>query len=330
MISILGYESARNTVKKVPLKQLKSFLSRTRNLVWVDLDRPTKADYKILSDIFHFHPLSIEDAEKPQTLPKIDSFPNYLFIVFHKVVLDPHLNTLDQKEIDFFLGRNFLVTVHHYDSFITRNNQEFLLHNPDMARLGADFILHRIVDSIVDIYLPILDKWEDDIDTMEERIFRKKLKGVLEETLRTRRHIAQFRRIIAPQREILHRLARRDSPFISPKAGIYFRDVYDHLTRCHQNLELNRETLHAAFEAYLSIISNHMAESSNRLNKVMQRLTIISTVFLPLTFLAGVYGMNFEYMPELNWRYGYFIIWSIFIALGAWMIYMFKKRKWMQ
>jgi magnesium transporter len=186
---------------------------------------------------------------------------------------------------------------------------------------GSDFLCHAILDELVDDYMPLLVQTDEEIDWMEDKVLEKPSSKILQRILAMKHITLTLRRIITPQRETMNRLSRDEFDVISQKHRIYFRDIYDHLVRIQDLMESVRDVVSGALDIYLSV-------TSNRLNEVMKALTIVSTIFLPLSFIAGVYGMNFHYFPEITWRYGYLYVWIVFISLGGFMVWFFKKRGW--
>ena len=305
--------------KNIPLNDIRKRISRKDCFVWVDLENPTDKEYDFIQKTFKFHPLSIEDCKQPIDFPKIDIFDDHMFVVFHSIELEKE--ELKKKEIDIFCGKNFIVSVHKHISKVTTDLKERYARDPSLAMGGPDFVFHKLIDKVVDNYLPILDYWDDKIELLEDRILEGKAEDALEDISDTRRRILEFKRSVSPQREILNKLARGDSPFVSEDALMYFRDVYDHIMRAFNVLETQRDLIASVFEVYLSVISNKM-------NEVMKTLTIIATIFMPLTFITGLYGMNFKYMPELSMKYAYFVVVFAMIILGVGMAAYFKKKGW--
>ncbi|HXW00643.1 MAG TPA: magnesium/cobalt transporter CorA, partial [Anaerolineae bacterium] len=186
---------------------------------------------------------------------------------------------------------------------------------------GADFLCYTILDQLVDKYLPVLDAMDEEIDQLEDQVLARPKPIVLQRILSLKHSILMLRRIIAPQREVMNRLSRDDLPQIDDQHRIYFRDIYDHLVRTHDLSESIRDVVTGTLDTYLSA-------TNNRLSEVMKALTIVSTIFLPLSFVAGVYGMNFDVLPELHWRYGYLMVWGIFILIVLGMLWYFRHREW--
>jgi magnesium transporter len=300
-------------------------LQDAEGLLWVSLEQPTEAEIQtILADTFHFHPLAIEDClSDGYQAPKVDIFGDYLFIIVHALQPNFPLDQFDTMELNCFLGRNYLVTSHRHPQMPpVQAVWERLARDERPLTRGADFLCYTILDRLVDEYMPLLDVMDEEIDRLEDEVVLKRPKpDVLERILSLKHSILTLRRIIAPQREVMNRLSRDDLPQIADVHHIYYRDIYDHLVRVHDLSESIRDVVTGALDTYLSA-------TSNRLNEIMKALTIVSTIFLPLSFIAGVYGMNFKYFPELQWQYGYCYVWGIFIAIAVGMLWYFRRRGW--
>jgi magnesium transporter len=305
-------------------EQITQTLQQTDGLLWVSLEQPSPEEIQlILQDRFHFHPLAIEDClNDGYQAPKVDVFGSYLFIIVHALQADFPLDQMDTVELNCFLGSNYLVTVYrgNHTSPVQTVWQRLERDERPIER-GADFLCYTILDQLVDEYMPLLDTMDAELDQLEDEVIARPKPAVLERILSLKHSILTLRRIIAPQREVMNRLSRDDLPQIAPQHRIYYRDIYDHLVRIHDLSESIRDVVAGTLDTYLSA-------TSNRLNEIMKALTLVSTIFLPLSFLAGVYGMNFEYFPELHWRYGYFAVWGIFILIIGAMLGYFRYRQW--
>ncbi len=321
MITVFAYSKEAEYRYFDRADTLPELLADKQNLVWLDLEKATPEEASLLSTCFNFHPLAIEDCITETLLPKIDNFGDYLFLVLHG-----SLATADQEfataEINFFLGRNYLVTYHDEPSrSVNRTKERCLKKGPPMT-LGADFLLHDILDGMVDHYFPVLDRFDQAVDRVEEKVFSNPSKEILNEIISLKKEVMALRRVTGPQREILNRLSRDKFRVVSSKAAVYYRDVYDHLVRITDLAESYRDIISGVLEAYLSQISN-------RLNEIMKVLTIFTATMMPLTLITGIYGMNFEHMPELQSRYGYFAVLGTMLALGVGMFWYFRRKKWL-
>lgn len=310
--------------KAFPMTKVKDALKDPDCLVWISLERPSQDEFDlVLKEIFQFHPLSIEDCQTTTYQPpKVDDFGHYLFLIIHAIHANGGQGELETDELDIFLGNNFLVTSHHEARM---SPVEFVWERVEKDERkyqnGPDFLCHSILDKLVDEFMPILDNMDEEIEVLEDQVLEKPRPEVLERILKLKHSIMALRRIISPQREIINRLSRDDFPMIDRQSRIYYRDIYDHLVRIQDLSETIRDLVTGAMDIYLN-------STSLRLNEIMKALTIVSTIFLPLSFVAGIYGMNFEYLPEVKWPLGYLFFWAIVISMFVGMLTYFKKRKW--
>lgn len=305
-------------------EQMVQALQDPDSLLWVSLEQPNEAEVQtVLVDIFHFHPLAIEDClSDGYQAPKVDVFGQYLFIITHALRADFPLDHMDTCELNCFLGPNYLVTSFRGQGMsAVEAVWERLERDERPVERGADFLCYNVLDQLVDEYMPLIDAMDEEVDKLEDEVLVRPKPVVLERILSLKHSILTLRRIIAPQREVMNRLSRDDLPQIKDQHRIYYRDIYDHLVRIHDLSESIRDVVAGTLDTYLSA-------NSNRLNEVMKALTIVSTIFLPLSFLAGVYGMNFDYLPELHWRYGYHLVWGVFISIVGGMLWYFHRRGW--
>jgi len=290
--------------------------------LWVDIEDP---DSDILEELlegrFGFHELAAEDSLSPNTLPKYDAFPTYDFFVFRAVNVNLREHGSQTYKLSAFLGRDFLFTVHNgrmeaIDQICAR-----LPEDKRILSNGPDYLLYEIVDLMVDAYFPLLEKVEECVDDLQDAIFLNAKPGHLDELLHLKRDVNVMRRQSLPQRELLNLMSRGDSPFIRKEHLIYFRDLYDHMFRISETIDSERDMMSGTMEAYLSVIAN-------RTNEIMRVLTVLSTIMLPLTLIAGIYGMNFEHMPELHWLHGYPFALGLMAATTLVMLMWFRKKGW--
>jgi len=291
-------------------------------MLWVDLCKPTDEESFVLTHDFDFHPLAIEDviAEKPHT--KIDDYDRYLFLVFQIVDYIGREEGLKISEIDMFLSHNSVVTVHYDEHRIF----DYLYHRAErderlMSR-GVDFLFHALIDTIVDNYNTTLDILEYEVDQVEDDV----LDGPDEETLKSiftlRRDIVHLKRFVIPQMEVLSRLSREQFKFISGKAARYFSDIHDHLVRINDIVDFHRAILNSSLEVYYSSVST-------KTNEIIKFLTIFTVLFIPPTFLVGLWGMNFDFMPELGWKFGYIFALLLILTVILGLLLFFRRKKWL-
>ena len=295
---------------------------------WVELERKTDEADRFLVDM-HIHPLSIEDIWNSGAHPKIDDFPNYLYIIVHGIG-SAHRTKLDLVEVDVLIGPNWLIT-HDRSGLVSDDIGTELDHSPRLLHKGAPWLAHAVLDRVVDRYLPIIDQLDSDIDELENDVIEKagtpKGRGVLTQILDFKRMLQGLRRMSIHQREVLLKLSRGEYDEIPVDALAFYRDVYDHFLRIQDIAESYRDLVTSCLDAYLSV-------QSNRMNEVMKTLTLMSTVMLPLTFIAGIYGMNFKTedspynMPELGWFLGYPFALGLMVVVAAAIMLFFYRKGW--
>jgi len=291
-------------------------------VVWVDLAAPSIPESLILSDTFAFHPLSVEDAMSALQFPKVEAYDGYLYIILHGIAYQAHERCFDTHDIDFFLGQTYLVTVHDGRSMSIADLREHATRNPKILSDGPVALLHRIVDAMVDRYRPEVDKLEDRLDDLEKAIFEDPKPALAKAILDEKRQVARLRRIITPQRDVIARLARRDFVDISTEMSFRFRDIYDHLVRVADDAIMFQDRITGMLDAHLSNVSN-------RLNEVMKVLTVVATIFMPLTLLTGIWGMNVP-LPRFPGSQAaqFWWVFGIMTAVVIAMLMVFRRRRW--
>lgn len=271
---------------------------------------------------FNLHPLIQEDIANTTQRSKVEEYDDMLFAVIKDVTFNENSKLINIEQISFVLGNNFLLSFQEKEGDCYDIVRERIINNKGrIRRMNSDYLLYRLLDATVDKYFTTLEVIGDFIGELEAEILENANKISLSHIHQLKRELIILRKHIWPLREVVNKLVRDEHPLISKDVRIYFRDIYDHTIQAIDTLETYRDMVSTIEELYLSILSNKM-------NEVMKVLTIIATLFIPLTFIAGVYGMNFEFMPELKWKYSYPILWLIMISLIFGMIYYFKKRKW--
>ena len=319
MITVVTYAPDEGLVENQPVDRLAELLQRRDRIVWVDLYSPSHEESAVLSTVFNFHPLALEDCETRRHHPKIDDYREYLFILAHGIHPESSMREFRTRQLCLFVGPNYLVSFHKEKSRSVIHSLESALKNHRVISDGPGSVLYNILDFQVDQYFPVMDNFEKKIDEIEDRVFTSQTAVILEEVLTLKRALMRLRRISGHQRDILSRLIRREFALIDEHTAINLRDVFDHLVRITDLADTYRELVASVLDAHLSIVSN-------RTNDIMRALTVVATLFIPLTFIAGVYGMNFEYMPELHWRYGYLLVWGLMIGVAVFMYRLFRKR----
>ncbi len=294
----------------------------SNTFIWVDLAAPSIPELLILSDTFAFHPLSVEDARAELHYPKIEAYDGYLYAILHGIGFQTEDSEFSTHDVDFFVGPNYLVTVHNGHSRSIAEQHENAARNPKVMGEGPVALFHRIVDAMVDHYGPEMQKLEDRLDQLESAVFDNPTPEIIRQILNEKRRVGGLRRIITPQRDVMARLARRDFVDISTDMSFRFRDVFDHLQRLNDDATMFQDRITGILDAYLTNVSN-------KLNEVMKVLTVVSTIFMPLTLVAGVWGMN-VHLPQFPGSDVAQFWWVLLICIGiiVSMLTFFRRRRW--
>ncbi len=301
-----------------PIHRVSDLLKAGVALVWLDVTAPTQAFFDLVREEFDLHPLAVEDALQRHQRPKLDRYERYDFVVLYTATWE---ETLQARELDIFLGENFVITSHGDAMGLVDEVWGRVATNP--AALGnapAGALLYLIADALVDSYFPILDDISERIDRLEETLFTRG-DNILPKVLELRRALLELRRLLGPERDIFNLLSRRDQPFFDPSLTTYFSDIYDHLLRATDLLDVQRDLLTGILEAYLSVVSNN-------LNQVMKVLTAVATILMVMSLIAGIYGMNYALFPQNDWPYGFCFAIGAMAAAGLALTWLFRKRGW--
>lgn len=328
MIRTLYFTVDKKLQTDLETEQIKTVLQSDAGLLWMDFEATAAdIDEKLLTELFGFHPLAVDDALQETHVSKVDDWGGYLYIVLSPVVFEKTNGSfLEIRELDVFLGKNYLVT--HHDQSLTAIDRVWTASQRDERHIsqGADHLLYRIIDEVVAQYMPVVEAIDDEVDSLESEIFSVPGPDVLSRIFSLKRSILQLRRIIGPQREVLNKLARDDFKVIDARARIYFRDVYDHMVRLHDLTESLRDLIGGTLDTYLSVINN-------RMNDIMKTLTVITTLFMPISFVASFFGMNYFY-PNVKtdeWTNlpAFVVTLAIMVLLPTAMIAWVRRRGWM-
>ena len=294
-------------------------------LLWVDLFIHSEADAAVLKDVFQFHPLTIEDCVSPHVDPaKIDDHGEYLFVVVQALEEYQPDAEIRSIEVDFYLGPNYVVSCRRELVSAIDEYRERCLQDEYILSHRADWLLHGLLDALVDEYLPVVDAIDDTIDRLEEAVLHNPDGGILHQIMMVKRNALRLRRAATPQRDIMNRLSRHEYPkFISEETAIYYRDIYDHLVRVEYLIEALRDLADGALNTYLSVVSK-------RLKEVMKVLTAAAAVFLPLTLISGIYGMNFSHnqFPAFGEPWGFVAVVGTMVTIAVAMLVFFRSRRW--
>jgi magnesium transporter len=307
---------------------LPELLADKTNVVWVDLRGETPEQIEeakhVLLNIFGFHHLTVEDCIETRNAPKIEAFPNYIYFIMHGVKPgETAPGNFVTKELDGYLGHNFVVTFHDQRFRSIKDVKEQVRSSTFSCQRGAAYLLHQILDRLVDNYMPVVDEFDNVIDELEDRVLglRKSNTAVLEEIMDVRRSVARLRRISARQLEVLYRISHGEFPQIPEHILPFYRDVHDHLLRVSDLSENYRDLVNGLFEIHFSVVANST-------NDVMKTLAIVSAILLPLSLIAGIYGMNFDNIPELRSRNGYYLTLAGMGLLTVILLFYFWRRGW--
>ena len=302
------------------LNALAQALGDAKVLVWVDAEGEPPEALEALARQFDLHPVTVEDFIHRNQRPKIEEFDQYVFLVIHalRAIRDDELET---DELHVALKQNWLLTVHDRPLEAVKRVYDRCLADPRSLQHGASFLLYLLSDAVVDRCFPVLDDLGDEIDALEDAVVTAPARARMHRIFQVKRVVVQLRKVVSPQREVYNALSRRDYPYIDPQTAVYFRDVHDHLVRAFEVIDSYRDLVANTLDAYL-------AATSNRLGQVMKQLTIIATIFMPLSFLTGFFGMNFTGIPfSQSWLLG--LVLAMMVGLPVVMLALFVRRGWL-
>ncbi len=323
-ITIIDYDEKQFQEKEVKTIEECFPFKDTPTVTWINVDGVHQVD--VIENIgrhFELHPLIREDIMNTEQRPKMEDFERYIYIVLKMLYYDEKENETKIEQVSLILGENFVISFQEMEGDIFDPIRERIRNGKGRIRkLGADYLAYALLDAIVDKYFLILERLGERIERMEEELVNNPKPEILHEIHRLKREMIFLRKSVWPLREVINGLERGESPLIQESSRIYLKDVYDHTIQVIDTVETFRDMLSGMHDTYLSVVSN-------RMNEVMKVLTIIATIFIPLTFIAGIYGMNFKFMPELEWRWAYFAVWIIIVVIGVLMVIFFRRKKWL-
>lgn len=314
MIRTLAVTNNLEINENVPLARLSDAAIKW---YWVDFNAPGEQEAKLLEEHFHFHPLAVEDCFHLLQRPKLDHYEDVHFFVMHAI----NSKTLAAEEVDLFLGKNYIVTFHFNPSREIEDAwSRISKQNPSIEK-GHLYASYLVMDKLVDQYFPSVYQIEEELNDIENNVNTESIQAVMNDIFEIRSKLLKLRRTIVPMRDLLYRII--NSERIEGLKGLlfYFTDVHDHLLKLSEIIDSNRDITADMRDSYISL-------NSNRMNTIMKTLTVITTIFMPLTFIAGIYGMNFNNMPELKWHWGYFTVLTVMFGIGFGMFMWFRKKGW--
>jgi magnesium transporter len=328
MIRILQYTPRTGLDVHYPIDRLPQALRDKKGLLWLDFSGEADATCEpILRQVFGFHPLAVDDALQETHTPKVDDWGDYIYLVLNSIEYGGHLDAegLHMHELDVFAGRNFIVTHHDQPLAVLDHAWDVCQRDFRHTQNGADHLLYRIVDFLVAGYMPVVEKIDEELDDIEDQVFNKPTRDTLEQIFALKRTLLSMRRVITPQREVLNKLARDDYRVIDPHDRIFFRDVYDHLVRLQDLNESMRDLVGGSLDTYLSVINN-------RMNDVMKTLTAVTTLFMPISFIAGFFGMNFfapsAHMVRWTSTPAFYVMLAFTLLTPLTMFLWMRRRTW--
>jgi magnesium transporter len=322
VITINVHANGKTVENALPLDEISEVIKRSGELLWIDVVAPTSEELDLLREEFGFHPLALEDVARQLQRPKVDDYDGFVFLVFYAMSDGDGGQAIRLTQLSLFIGPNYVVTVHDRPLPVLEEVRARWCRN--VIEVGAHtvgLLVYSILDATVDAYFPILDALSDRLEDIEERIFESYDTAAQGEVFQIKKELLHIRRVVAPERDVMNVLLRRDVRFFDETTIVYFQDVYDHLLRVTDAVDTYRDLLSSALEFHLSTLSN-------RLNQVMKTLTASSIILMSMTLVASIYGMNFVHMPELNWTVGYPLALAAMASIGLVLLAVFRRIDW--
>ncbi|OFW53039.1 MAG: magnesium and cobalt transport protein CorA [Actinobacteria bacterium RBG_13_35_12] len=320
MKTLVYDRNEKKLLEKVTLKNIPSYINNIEYLIWADIENPSKENMQFLRDHFHFHPLDIEDCLSIIERPKLDEYDDYFFLVLHIPYFIKQTRRLMPFTVNIFIGNNFLVTVHRGLCKPIQDAFDYLTTNNQILEKGSGYLLHKVIDSLIDYNFPILNKIYRNIQDVEDAIFKKASNKNVKDILLIRTNILTFRNVIYPQRKLLKTLELKDMDFLIEALEVYFSDLVDHVEKIWDTLENYKELIEGVHDAHQSLLSN-------KINEIMRILTIFSVIILPLTLISGIFGMNIS-LPLGSHTFAFIIIVISMVIISIGMLVYFKYKDW--
>ena len=323
-ITIIDYDENQYQEKKVKTVEECFPFKETPTVTWINING-LHEPYIIeqVGEYFNIHPLILEDILNITQRPKFDDLGDYIYIILKMLSYDEGKRRIDIEQVSFLLGSNFVISFQEKEGDVFNPIRERIRTGKGRVRkMGADYLAYALIDAVVDNYFIILEQLGEEVELLEEELLTNPAPETSVKIHAMKRELIFLRRSIWPLRELIYVLERGESKIIKKATLLFLRDVYDHTVQVIDSVEAFRDIVSGMLDTYLSSLSN-------RMNEVMKVLTLIATIFIPLTFIAGIYGMNFQFMPELAWRWAYPIVWIVMCTIGISMLFLFKKKKWL-
>jgi magnesium transporter len=321
MIKLILHAGPDGPVAGTRLEDLDKLITDEQTTVWVDVTDATPEELAHVGKKFEFHPLALEDVERGGQRPKIDQYDDYQFIVFYAIATE--FDRCQTHEVDIFVGKHFMVSFHRSAlPAISETAERWRSNVATLGNRGTGFLLYSLLDALVDGYFPVLDDIAERAEKLEETIILQGQPSLQAEILQLRRELLMIRRVVGPERDVMNILVRQDSALYGRKEIAYFQDVYDHLLRITDSVDIYRDMLASVLDANLSMVSY-------TLNVVVKRLTSSSIILMSMSLIAGIYGMNFIFMPELDWRFGYPFALALMVVIATVEVGIFRRIGWL-
>ncbi len=323
MISVrLGLDAHGHIAALESDEAIRDNLQRDDTLTWLDVDRDALDQLRPFADLVHLHPLALEDAASLHQRPILNRYGDTFFLVMYELVIDDNGTTIHSFPISFFVGRNYVITSRDIErSTLDDVAERWRAFAQDVQAKNSGFLLYTLIDAIVDNYFPALDILGDRLETLDDALTADRDRQIQIQVHEVRKQMFELRRVLAPGRDVLNELIRRDTPLVNSETMNYFGDVYDHMLRVLDWIDAYRDMATTLFEMQLSL-------ASHRLDQVIRTLTVWSIILMVATLIAGIYGMNFRHMPELEWLYGYPAALGLMLALSLILLTYFRRRRW--
>jgi magnesium transporter len=324
-ITLIDYDEANFQEREIKTVEDCFSFREKPTVTWINVEGVHQVEVvEKLGHCFGLHPLVLEDILNTDQRPKMEIYGDYVYIVLKMLYGSDPNRLVEAEQVSLILGSNFVISFQEGKGGDVFNPLRERIRSAKglIRKMGSDYLAYSLIDTIVDHYFLVLERLGERIDLLEEELVVDPTTATIHGIQKFKNEMIFVRRVVWPLREVVSGLGRRESPLIKETTEIYLRDVHDHTVQVMDTIEVYRETLSGMLDIYLSSVSN-------RLNSVMKVLTIIATIFMPLTFIAGIYGMNFKYMPELEWRWGYAVVWLIIVIIGISMLIYFKRKKWL-
>lgn len=325
-LHIHSFDYTKENVEEVVLDNIEAAAGYkdTKSVTWININGLNYTEeIANIGQQYGLHPLVLEDIVNTTQRPKIDEYDDYIFVVLKMLYYDKNEKIIIEQ-VSFVLGENYVLSFQEAGGDVFDNIRNRLRQNKGRIRgLKSDYLMYTLIDAVVDNYFSIIETLGNKIEDLETELFAgTSREGLNIEVQQLKREILKVRRAIFPLREIINRIIKGEHKLINDRTITYYRDIYDHLIQVSENIDIYREMIWSLMDMYMTTISN-------RMNEVMKVLTIISSIFIPLTFLAGIYGMNFKYIPELEYKYGYFVLLAVMLVMFVALVFYFKRKKWL-